>query len=215
MINRRSTKYKIVSVATQMFFEKGIEKTTFKNIADQLNITQPAIYAHFKNKQDIIFHCIDTAFLELQDYLEQKLNVQLGTKERLFNFLFHYFNWAQSQPAQFFILNLINSYADQDPRAKQLIVKLIMSELEHIESILESGLKENIWTFENQRTLSHLIQSMLHMEGVKLAQRIENQTLQNVIERFEFFMKPYSMQEQKQEEIKLESENLTQSLDII
>ena len=96
-----------------------------------------------------------------------------------------------------------------------MIVKLIMSELEHIESILESGLKENIWTFENQRTLSHLIQSMLHMEGVKLAQRIENQTLQNVIERFEFFMKPYSMQEQKQEEIKLESENLTQSLDII
>jgi AcrR family transcriptional regulator len=57
------TKDKITRTALQLFLEKGYERTSLNDIARQVGITKPAIYHHFKNK-DQLFHQVLTLFFE-------------------------------------------------------------------------------------------------------------------------------------------------------
>ncbi|NMI06361.1 TetR/AcrR family transcriptional regulator [Paenibacillus sp. SZ31] len=44
----------ILAVSTQMFTEKGYEKTSIQDIIDALGMSKGAIYHHFKSKEDIL-----------------------------------------------------------------------------------------------------------------------------------------------------------------
>jgi AcrR family transcriptional regulator len=58
-----NTKQHIVKIALQLFLQKGYEKTSLNDIAGEVGITKPAIYHHFKNK-DELFHEVLTFFFE-------------------------------------------------------------------------------------------------------------------------------------------------------
>lgn len=49
-----STRERILDVALELFVEKGYEKTSLRDIAEQLGITKAALYYHFERKQDIL-----------------------------------------------------------------------------------------------------------------------------------------------------------------
>ncbi|RBQ21320.1 TetR/AcrR family transcriptional regulator [Spongiactinospora rosea] len=55
MAGRRSdTRVRIQRVALELFAEQGYEKTTLREVADRLRITRPALYYHYKAKEDIL-----------------------------------------------------------------------------------------------------------------------------------------------------------------
>ena len=43
----------LISVATQLFAERGYEATTTAAIAEAAGVTEPILYRHFENKQDL------------------------------------------------------------------------------------------------------------------------------------------------------------------
>lgn len=47
------TRDRIIVAAVEVFFVKGISKTSLADIADAANVTRGAIYWHFKNKADL------------------------------------------------------------------------------------------------------------------------------------------------------------------
>jgi AcrR family transcriptional regulator len=48
------TRQRILDVALDLFIEKGYDKTTLREIADQLGFTKAALYYHFPSKSDIL-----------------------------------------------------------------------------------------------------------------------------------------------------------------
>jgi AcrR family transcriptional regulator len=48
------TRQRILDVALELFIEKGYDKTSLREIADQLGVTKAALYYHFPSKQDIL-----------------------------------------------------------------------------------------------------------------------------------------------------------------
>jgi len=55
MVGRRSdTKERIQQIALELFAERGYDKTTLQEVATRLGITRPALYYHFKTKEDIL-----------------------------------------------------------------------------------------------------------------------------------------------------------------
>ncbi len=48
------TRERILDVALDLFIEKGYDKTSLREIAEQLGVTKAALYYHFKSKQDIL-----------------------------------------------------------------------------------------------------------------------------------------------------------------
>lgn len=54
MQTKESTKDKIVNVAAEIIAQEGLRGFTAKNIASRLNITDAAIFKHFKDMNDIV-----------------------------------------------------------------------------------------------------------------------------------------------------------------
>ncbi|SFC22833.1 TetR/AcrR family transcriptional regulator [Streptomyces aidingensis] len=51
---RGNTRQRIQDVALAFFMERGYEKTSLREIADELGVTKAALYYHFKTKEDIL-----------------------------------------------------------------------------------------------------------------------------------------------------------------
>jgi AcrR family transcriptional regulator len=49
------TRDRILDIALELFTAKGYEKTSLREIAEQLGFSKAAIYYHFKSKEDILF----------------------------------------------------------------------------------------------------------------------------------------------------------------
>jgi len=47
----------VLKTAAQLFLEKSYSRTSLNDVADRLNITKPALYHYFDNKEDILLEC--------------------------------------------------------------------------------------------------------------------------------------------------------------
>lgn len=47
----------ILQTAAQLFLEKSYGRTALNDVADRLNITKPALYHYFNNKEEILLEC--------------------------------------------------------------------------------------------------------------------------------------------------------------
>jgi AcrR family transcriptional regulator len=61
----------ILSVASRVFAEKGYRATTLQEIADEVGVTRPSFYYHFKSKQEILAAIVDVAFERAEEAVEQ------------------------------------------------------------------------------------------------------------------------------------------------
>src|SRR5580692_1087221 len=68
-----STRERILDAALDLFIEKGYDKTSLREIAEQLGFTKAALYYHFESKGDILM----ALHLRLHDFGRDALN-QLG-----------------------------------------------------------------------------------------------------------------------------------------
>jgi AcrR family transcriptional regulator len=66
-----ATKEEILKTAKKLFAKKGYENTTLEEIAKELNITKPALYYHFKNKQTIYNQIFQEKFKDIE-FKDQK-----------------------------------------------------------------------------------------------------------------------------------------------
>ncbi len=47
----------VLQTAAQLFLEKSYARTSLNDVAEKLNITKPAIYHYFRNKEEILIEC--------------------------------------------------------------------------------------------------------------------------------------------------------------
>lgn len=64
----------IVAVARQIFFEKGYEKATTREISERAGISKAALYHHFKGKEEILFQIVNRASDELIANMKKALS---------------------------------------------------------------------------------------------------------------------------------------------
>jgi AcrR family transcriptional regulator len=68
-MSRGNTRQRIQEVALELFAERGYEKTSLREIAEQLGVTKAALYYHFKTKEDLITSLFEDQVLGPADAL--------------------------------------------------------------------------------------------------------------------------------------------------
>ncbi|CAM5643485.1 TetR family transcriptional regulator [Streptomyces spiroverticillatus] len=84
---RGDTRQRIQDVALRLFGEQGYEKTSLREIAEELDVTKAALYYHFKTKEDILvslFQDLTRPMDELIEWGEGQPRT-LETKKELLN----------------------------------------------------------------------------------------------------------------------------------
>jgi AcrR family transcriptional regulator len=56
----------VLKTAAQLFLEKSYGRTSLNDVAERLNITKPALYHYFRNKEEILLECyrLGTSLIE-------------------------------------------------------------------------------------------------------------------------------------------------------
>jgi len=90
----RDTALEILKAAQDLFYEKGYEKASTREISDRVGISKAALYHHFKNKEEILFKiCImaaDELIENMKIAIERNKKAHLPLKEKLKDIMLEY-----------------------------------------------------------------------------------------------------------------------------
>lgn len=80
----------VLHIAVRMFLERGFWRTSLSDVAQQLNITKPALYHYFQNKEEIYLECYRRGISLIQTNLD-RLQAYNGTGlEKVIGFIYSY-----------------------------------------------------------------------------------------------------------------------------
>ncbi len=65
----RDTRSRLCQLALELFAEQGYEKTSLREIAEQLGVTKAALYYYFKSKEDIVRSLVEDYFTAIDDLI--------------------------------------------------------------------------------------------------------------------------------------------------
>lgn len=82
----------VLQTAAQLFLEKSYGRTSMNDVADRLNITKPALYHYFRNKEEILLECYGLGTAMIEEILND-IAAHCGTGlEKVEAFIYSYAN---------------------------------------------------------------------------------------------------------------------------
>lgn len=82
----------VLQTAAQLFLEKSYGRTSMNDVAAKLNITKPALYHYFRNKEDILLECYQLGAAMIEEILND-IAAHCGTGlEKVEAFIYSYAN---------------------------------------------------------------------------------------------------------------------------
>ncbi len=73
---KQELRERIVSAATALFLENGIEKTSIRMIAERIEYSPATIYLYFKDKNELFYEIMDRAFSLFFEYFSRVGHIQ-------------------------------------------------------------------------------------------------------------------------------------------
>ncbi len=96
------TRRTILQVAERLFATYGYRAVTTRQIAEACGITQPALYRHFSDKQDLYVAIITASSMQLHSVLERIIMRYTSVHERLRLIVLHMLNATQNDLTMMF-----------------------------------------------------------------------------------------------------------------
>lgn len=143
MSNIDSHKQIILKKAAALFSQKGYERTSMREIAEQSGITKPAIYYHFKNKQALFEELLHSAFMVSQKHYEDITFRDCDPLEKIRYLAKGFFISTKTNPDRArFIHDLTAGNIRKDIKLNHR--KAFSKQEEYFNNILDDGKKQGI-----------------------------------------------------------------------
>jgi len=130
-------KEQILQDIAKLFYEKGYEKTSIRDISRSLNISKPGLYYHFENKQEMLFNIIYDFMEKTNSHLMKEIDLIQSPQDKLLCIIQNHIRFFVKYPAQTKVLiyeahSLQGTYAERF-KIKQLeyigIIKKVIKEI--------------------------------------------------------------------------------------
>lgn len=66
------TRQRIQNVARELFTEKGVQRTSLQDIANRLGITKPALYYHFRSREELVRSIVQPLIDEGETFIAEQ-----------------------------------------------------------------------------------------------------------------------------------------------
>ena len=170
-------KQNIIQAATHLFAEQGFEGTTTLQIANEAGVTEPLIYYHFKGKDELFSHILETSFKEYFSRLEA-LKKDTGTQfERIEALLDFHFRFVEEMPDETYIGVSTCPAKLSDP--EHICTKNIQRQRDRLKAYLTDCLKKGIKSGEFNRVpvpetvnlLIAMINGLIRQRGLRFEEK--------------------------------------------
>lgn len=131
----------IIDEAINIIHEGGYESLSIRELASKVKISEPAIYRHFLNKEDIVLGIL-SRIGDFDQLLEENIEKENTAAEKLKNFIYFHFNFLQENKEMTSVL-FSEDIFNQSDILKQKLLRIIKYRKRLLTSIIELGKKEN------------------------------------------------------------------------
>ena len=137
---RTVSQQKIIDAARHIIITRGMEKLTVREIAAELDITNGALYRHFKGKKEIISLLIDDIAETLLSAIDEAASKTQKPLEKLENIFWSHLSYVEKRKGVSFIV-INNTLSMKDKGLQNKVYGVIDQYLERIRKILNEGIK--------------------------------------------------------------------------
>jgi len=172
----------ILDAAQKRFGLYGIEKTSMREIADDLNLSKASLYYYYPDKESLYRAVVEK---EQSEFLE-RIAERMSTRKAADLLLMEY---SQARLSYFrTLLNLsrlrFQFYSDLKPVLKDTMNKFREKEKEVIIQIIEKGIEDGIFHYDNAEAAASLYLDMLR--GLRMS--VLNDKISLVLDQSEYEM---------------------------
>ena len=131
----------IIDEAINIIHEGGYESLSIRELASKVKISEPAIYRHFLNKEDIVLGIL-SRIGKFDQLLEENIEQGNNAAEKLKKFIYFHFNFLQENKEMTSVL-FSEDIFNQSDILKQKLLRIIKYRKSLLTGIIELGKKEN------------------------------------------------------------------------
>jgi AcrR family transcriptional regulator len=162
------TKEKLHLLALNAYLKEGAHNTTFQSLANQLGISQAAIYKHYKSKDDLLVGSIQYAADKGREYILKKEDPKLESLKKLQLYIKRNLDFCTEVPIYSVAVITLHYFAICIPKVKELHEEINRSRIEKISEYLFQSIKEkSIHKDLDVKEISYQIHSLLMGEMIK------------------------------------------------
>ncbi len=151
----------IIDEAINIIHSSGYQSLSIRELAKQVKISEPAIYRHFLNKEDIILGILNR-MMDFDHLLEKDILKQKTTQDKIRHFILFHFEFLEKKKEMTSVL-FAEEMFDQSDILRQRLIFIIQKRKNLLNSILqESRVNGEIVEIDNKDLIS-LILGLIRM----------------------------------------------------
>jgi len=155
------TKDLIIGISQDLFSLYGYIGVSMRSIAEKLDITKPALYYHFKNKQELYFEVLTHSSKEFMQLLSQSANQKASVQKRYHDVITTYIDYSTNKKDMVHLM--MQKVTKKDQEILNFISKVSDEILDLLEPLIKEVLKKNQKIKKvNSRFVTHLLVGVLN-----------------------------------------------------
>lgn len=158
---KEALKLLILKGAKKLFLERGIEQTTIRNIADEIDYSVGTVYVYFKDKNAILHDLHSIGFQELGGYFMELFSIE-DPMERLIKMGFIYLKFAMENSEMYDLMFIVKAPMEFIESSEREEWNEGVSTFNALKKTVEECMKKGHFEGHNLEPLSYMIWSLVH-----------------------------------------------------
>ena len=154
-------KRQILNAAQKLFLEQGFEKTSIRNIAEEIEYSAGTIYLYFKDKNEILFALHVEAFGVLMQSMQAGIMGETDPFERLVSLGKHYLKYAFENPELYDLMFIMTAPMETLECREEIWCDGELA-FNTLQFVVEDCKKAGYFAGENTETISIMVWSLVH-----------------------------------------------------
>ncbi len=151
----------ILNGAKKLFVEKGIEYTTIRNIAEEINYSVGTVYVYFKDKNAIFHDLHSIGFKELGKYFNDLFTIE-DPMQRIRKMGFVYMKFAMENSEMYDLMFNLRAPMDYLEEQKNDLWSEGSETFSYVKRTVEECMLHGYFKGHNSEALSFMIWSLVH-----------------------------------------------------
>ncbi len=158
---KEALKMLILKGAKKLFLERGIEQTTIRNIADEIDYSVGTVYVYFKDKNAILHDLHSIGFQELGGYFTELFAIK-NPMERLRKMGFTYLKFAMENSEMYDLMFIVKAPMEFIESTEKQAWTEGADTFNALKKTVEECMNEGHFEGHSLEALSFMIWSLVH-----------------------------------------------------
>ena len=176
------TKEKIVVAATKLFSEQGIHRVSFQQIATKVGISQPALYKHVADRDDLLRLCVIDAAAKGRQLIDSNIDLYSSASQQIRSYIEGNFIWVDKFPKEAKVLFSIYYFGYHSQAIREILTEINQQSVSRIGIRISAGKREGLWGVANvaeaarvihDLTLSEIFKALHAKDDITVKQRTD------------------------------------------